>query len=151
MGVAYLEDIINTIFKKPETLHFFRTVCERFIQLPVMRSHLNLYHMCYNSYRPPLVAPYVWYMRLLKQIEGVLQKMTAEYDKLTVLLSEATVNPALFDGPLGCTIPSLHGCFIVHEHDDHMGSLQGLFGLVQGIGSLRSRRAMSRARSWMYR
>ena len=49
MGVAYLEDIINTIFKKPETLNFFRTVCERFIQLPVLRSHLNLYHMCYSS------------------------------------------------------------------------------------------------------
>ena len=112
---------------------------------------ISIFTICVTIHRPPLVVPYVWYMRLLKQIEGVLQKMTAEYDKLTVLLSEATVNPALFDGPLGCTIPSLHGCFIVHAHDDHMGSLQGLFGLVQGIGSLRSRRAMSRARSWMYR
>ena len=90
-------------------------------------------------------------MRLLKQIEGVLQKMTAEYDKLTVLLSEATVNPALFDGPLGCTIPFLHDVLLYMHMMIIWGLYKGYFGLVQGFGSLRSRRAMSRARSWMYR
>ena len=71
------------------------------------------------------MVPHVWFMRLLKQIEGVLEKMTAEYDKLTVLLSEATVNPALFDGPLGCTIPALHGCFTCTCM--HMMIIWGLF------------------------
>ena len=45
MGVTYLEDIISTStsLKKPELLNFFRTVCERFTPLQVMRSHLNQY------------------------------------------------------------------------------------------------------------
>ena len=41
-------------------------------------------------------------LRLVQQMESINTKMQAEYDTLTNLLSEATVNPENMDKFLGC-------------------------------------------------
>lgn len=41
-------------------------------------------------------------LRLVPQIESVFTKMQSEYESLTNLLSEATVNPQDMDKFLGC-------------------------------------------------
>ena len=48
----------------------------------------------------PLNQPFA--LRLVPQMESVFSKMQSEYDSLTNLLSEATVNPENMDKFLGC-------------------------------------------------
>lgn len=129
-----------------------RTAYVLLAPLRVMRFHLNKIALTFFWLTSAPTTPsgfyWDWWLRLVKQMESVLGKMEAEYEKLTTFLSEATVNPEKVSPFLDCMWVV---CSMNHQISKSVQSIiQSLMIIIALLSTqlLGRRRLRSRSTSW---
>ena len=129
-----------------------RTAYVLLAPLRVMRFHLNKIALTFFWLTSAPTTPsgfyWDWWLRLVKQMESVLGKIEAEYEKLTTFLSEATVNPEKVSPFLDCMWVV---CSMNHQISKSVQSIiQSLMIIIALLSKqlLGRRRLRSRSTSW---